>query len=49
MSHSIQDAKALDGSILEKDAQAGAIEDVNIDPVAEKKVSASYPVLGVSC
>lgn len=34
----MQDTKAGDGSVYEKDTQIGASEEIEIDPVAEKKV-----------
>jgi len=38
MSPSTQDEKVIDGSISEKNDQAGVVEDIFVDPVAEKKV-----------
>lgn len=40
MSDSMHDAKATDGSLCEKDIQAGSSEEIQIDPIAEKKVVA---------
>lgn len=34
----MHDAKAADGSLCEKDVQAGSSEEIQIDPIAEKKV-----------
>src|SRR5690242_15340219 len=43
MSSTIQDTKPVEGSIQEKDTQMGTIEEIYIDPIAEKKVSVVRP------
>lgn len=49
MSHPTPDDKTFDGSVHEKDTQIGASEEIHIDPVAEKKVQAMHPRLGITC
>jgi hypothetical protein len=47
MSDLMNDTKITDGSLFEKDIQAGSSEEIHIDPVAEKKVNHRLALLAV--